>query len=327
VGRIKFEMLENYEMLENLRSGCKINLYLRVGGLRDSGLHELRSLILPLAEPHDKIEIRPAQGRPDGSVATLFMRDSAPEPIPDIDPENNTLTRAYAWFAEQTSFAPALDITVYKGVPHGAGLGGGSADAAALLLFLRGRAARAGCLAGVPLRDEDFVRAAAQVGSDVPFFLRNIPALISGIGDSVKAAPCPFPAFILLLLCPRVRVSTAWAFSELDRRRSAASLPDPTRPTDTAADAANPEADAAPYINDFEDIVFARYPQLAEYRAVLESFGAMQARMSGTGSAIFGIFRTKKSAAAAAEALAGRGCSVYMQQLPQHFQGKHGAGV
>jgi 4-diphosphocytidyl-2-C-methyl-D-erythritol kinase len=318
-----------------------------VGALQACGLHELNSFMLPLAEPHDEIAVRTARGRPEGSVTTRFIAASG-QPIADINTENNTLTRACACFAERTGFAPSLDITVRKGVPHGAGLGGGSADAAALLRLLRRKAARAGCADAV--RDEAaFVRIAAQTGSDVPFFLRNAPARVSGVGDIVEAAPNPFPSLFLLLLCPDLRVSTAWAFSELDRRRGIGGLPgfetSPFRetPLDARQKAGHTfpvpppfregqitrrtEAEATSsggqsrmrietYINDFEDIVFARYPELGEFRAALESFGAVQARMSGTGAALFGLFRTKKSAVAAARALAGRGCSVYMQQLP-----------
>jgi 4-diphosphocytidyl-2-C-methyl-D-erythritol kinase len=331
---------------ERLRSGCKINLGLKIGALRASGLHEVNSLMLPLAEPHDEIVVQAARDMPEGSATTRFLRAPGGKPIPDIDATGNTLTRAYAWFAERTGFAPALDITVYKGVPHGSGLGGGSADAAALLLFLRGKAARAGCPAGAS-DEEAFVRAAAQTGSDVPFFLRNVPSRISGVGDIVEAVPDPFPSFVVLLLCPELRISTAWAFSELDRQRSAAL----SRP---AASSAVPYTDgheipvvpytdvhksssalytdghetpAALYANDFEDVVFARYPQLGELRAALDAHGAVQARMSGTGSAIFGLFRNEKSAAAAARALAGRGCNVYRQRLPRHPRDKHDAGV
>jgi 4-diphosphocytidyl-2-C-methyl-D-erythritol kinase len=299
---------------ENLRSGCKINLGLRVGALRAFGLHEVSTLMLPLAEPHDEIVIQAARGMPESSVTTRFLRASGREPVPDMDAADNTLTRAYAWFAERTGFAPALDITVRKGVPHGAGLGGGSADAAALLLFLREKAARAGIPAG-SLEEEAFVRAAAQPGSDIPFFLRNAPSRISGVGDVVEVVPDPFPSFAVLLLCPEPRISTAWAFRELDRQRSAALL----RP-----DASSPVTDAAPsYANDFEAVVFARYPQIGELRDALEALGAVRARMSGTGSAVFGLFRTEKSAATAAERFADSGCNIYIQQLSRRPRGEH----
>ncbi|MDR1685362.1 MAG: hypothetical protein LBR82_02785 [Desulfovibrio sp.] len=337
-----------------LRSGCKVNLRLRIGGLQACGLHELSSFMLPVAEPHDEISVHTARGRPAGSVTTRFL-SAYGQPLPDIDTENNTLTRACACFAERTGFAPALDITVRKGVPHGAGLGGGSADAAALLLFLRREAGCAGC-ADALREEEALVRVAAQTGSDVPFFLRNVPARVSGVGDIVEAAPNPFPSFVLLLLCSDLRISTAWAFSELDRLRGIRTVPEADHerlPRETpsgcargnaapqhSADLRNSASASGPsahrvhpesadgkafaacddpdslYINDFEDIVFARYPKLGEYRAALDSFGAVQARLSGTGATIFGLFRTKKSAATAARALAGSGCSVYMQQLP-----------
>ena len=113
-----------------LRIGCKVNLTLRITGVRPNGWHELDTVFLPLAEPSDTLRLAL---RPGGGLA-LHCAEAG------IDPENNTLTKAYRLFAEASGFRPGVDAVLEKGIPHGAGLGGGSADAAALLGWLNARA-------------------------------------------------------------------------------------------------------------------------------------------------------------------------------------------
>ena len=105
-----------------LRIGCKVNLTLRITGVRPNGWHELDTVFLPLAEPSDTLRLAL---RPGGGLALHCAE-------PGIDPENNTLTKAYRLFAEASGFRPGVEAVLEKGIPHGAGLGGGSADAAVL---------------------------------------------------------------------------------------------------------------------------------------------------------------------------------------------------
>lgn len=113
-----------------LRIGCKVNLTLRITGVRPNGWHELDTVFLPLDEPSDTLRLAL---RPGGGLALHCAE-------PGIDPENNTLTKAYRLFAEASGFRPGVEAVLEKGIPHGAGLGGGSADAAALLGWLNARA-------------------------------------------------------------------------------------------------------------------------------------------------------------------------------------------
>ena len=113
-----------------LRVGCKINLTLRITGVRPNGWHELDTVFVPLPEPHDTLRLVPDEG------SGLTLRCDTP----GIDCADNTLTKAYRLFAEATGFRPGVEARLVKGIPHGAGLGGGSADAAALLGWLNGRA-------------------------------------------------------------------------------------------------------------------------------------------------------------------------------------------
>ena len=154
-----------------LRIGCKVNLTLRITGVRPNGWHELDTVFLPLAEPSDTLRLAL---RPGGGLA-LHCAEAG------IDPENNTLTKAYRLFAEASGFRPGVDAVLEKGIPHGAGLGGGSADAAALLGWLNARAPE-------PLPLPELVGLAARIGADVPFFLYNVPCRASGIGT---ARPVP----------------------------------------------------------------------------------------------------------------------------------------
>ena len=305
----------------SLRAGCKINLYLHVGEKRADGYHELESLFLPLEEPHDILEIRPLTGVPEGTVRAAFFRAFEPHaPLPDIDPERNTLTQAAAWHAGLTGFSPALDIRVRKGIPHGAGLGGGSADAAALLLWLRERAALAGAtLPPFPRFLED----ASRIGADVPFFLQNIPALASGVGEKLVPAIPPYAGCTPLLLCPSLRIATAWAFAALDAQRDKQGDAHrveknmPSGLTSEGTRAKSSFAEAPGWGNDFEPIVFAAYPELARLHGRLLESGAVEARMSGTGSSLFGVYREEKIARNTAKTLARDGCSVYIQRLPK----------
>lgn len=268
--------------------------------------------------------------------------------VPGIDPERNTLTRAYDWYASRTGFAPALGIRVKKNIPHGAGLGGGSSDAAALLLYLQKEAALAG---HAPLGREELLAGSATVGADVPFFLLGTAARATGIGEKLVPTANPFAGYFLVLVCPDVAVSTAWAFNALDELRAE------TASRETAGDENSHPAGCrnsdesdrfsgfcgskeqkseknrtggltsaghqATYDfacgrlpgNDFEDLVFTRLPLLARLRARLCAAGAEVARMSGTGSSIFALFRDGNDAEEAAKALASDGYRVYTQAI------------
>jgi len=297
----------------SLRAGCKINLYLHVGMRLPNGYHTLESLFLPLAQPHDILEVRPLAGASQGLARTSFVTACEQErPISGIDPRHNTLTRAAAWHAEQTGFRPALDIRVRKGIPHGAGLGGGSSDAAALLLWLREQAALAG--ADLPPFPR-FLESAAAIGADVPFFLQGKPALAEGIGEKLRPAANPYAGYFLLLLCPGLAVSTSWAFAALDRERGEKNPPGGL--TSEGSQARSSLARALKQGNDFEPVVFAAYPELERLYGQLLQSGAAQARMSGTGSSLFGLYREEKIAREAAKMLARDGLSVYIQRLPE----------
>lgn len=331
---------------DTIRTGCKINVFLRVLRRREDGYHDIESLFLPLDEPHDEIHVGLSPAAPPGTARCAFFatdaKNVAPRRLEGIDPEKNTLTRACALFAEASDFAPALDIRVIKGVPQGAGLGGGSANAAALLLHLQMKAALAGA---APLSAGALSALAARVGADVPFFLFGSPALVSGIGERLAACASPFPGRYLVLVCPGVSVSTPWAFDALDQRREAlgrtqqvafskkapecdafapggfcvgGEMPQkksPAQLTSGAARATTAPAWAHDFQNDFEEVVFAAFPEIARLYGILCGTGAELVRMSGTGASLFAVYKEKNIAASTAKILAKENASVYTQRL------------
>lgn len=268
---------------ETVHAGCKINLFLFITGRLPNGYHELSTLFLPVPQPQDTLVFSPA----DRDFGIRVRCD-----VEGIDPEHNTLTRAYELYAEAANFAPAVDVELVKGIPHGAGLGGGSSDGAQVLLWLQRHAPR-------PLPDETLHALAARVGADVPFFLLNRPCLAEGIGERLSEVKSGVEGWSCVLVCPREKVNTAWAYAAWDAERASFSLTEKRK-----ADKNNRSSCQSFYgMNDFESVVFAAHPSLAALKARLLEGGADIAGMSGSGSTLFGLFRDSGRAAQAAEAL------------------------
>ena len=266
-----------------LRSGCKVNLTLFITGRRSDGMHELESLFWPIQEPYDTLILKPGE-----AGSGIRVRCSHP----DVDEKQNTLIMAWQAFKKVRHEAADLQITLHKGVPSGAGLGGGSADAASLLLWLNSRMR-------IPLSSAELAEVALHIGADVPFFLINAPCMARGVGEQLT--PLPYLAdqlhgWKLLVLCPDVQVSTPWAYAAWDAAQHAASSNDLTKsqPVDSnfipSTDSA--VASGLPFCpqNAFEPVVFHRFPELAELKARLLASGAAAAVMSGSGASLCGLF-------------------------------------
>lgn len=281
-----------------LTCGCKVNLGLRITGVREDGYHLLDSLFWPLPEPHDTLEVatRPGSG--------ITVRLDA-----DFDPADNTLTKAHAAFAAAVPDAPGVDLRLTKRIPMGAGLGGGSADAACLLRWLNTQVAQ-------PLDDNALAAVALKVGADCPFFLRDRPCRVQGIGEIITPYTGPAPAEELLLVCPDVGVSTVWAYrrhDELLRGQGHGQGQGLTKAAVAASNHNSFPADAL-LVNDLEPAVFGRYPQLAAIKAQLLELGARAACMSGSGASILGLF-AKGGAQAAQAAFARQDMRAYAMPL------------
>jgi len=280
---------------------CKVNLRLAVGARRADGYHDIDTFFLPLPEPADAFYIR----RFDEPGDIDFTCSD-----PELETDDNLVVRAYRTFAAATGFSPRLEVGLKKRIPHGAGLGGGSSDAATMLRYLNDRAGPA------TLTEAALSRLALTLGADVPFFLLDGPALASGVGE--RLAPCDpgLAGWYAAVVCPTSRVKTAWAYAALDAAR--------TFPTKlggeflTSVFEANKRSfcvTGAPLRNDFEPVVFAAHPELGRVKERLLALGAAGALLSGTGSAVFGLFRQRHTAALALAELSGNGPRTFLAPL------------
>jgi 4-diphosphocytidyl-2-C-methyl-D-erythritol kinase len=274
-----------------VRAHAKVNLDLRVLGAREDGYHELRTVFQSI-ELHDVLTCVPRPGP--------FALESRTTAIP-LD-ASNLVWKAAArlWTALGLADEPRdLLITIEKHIPMAAGLGGGSADAAAALVAL------ARLWGGAPLsllRD-----VAAAIGSDVPFFLSGGTALGLGRGEEIYPL-VDLPVHWVVIVRPPFGVSTAEAYTWHDEDRAAGlketrepqvlPVPWPSR--------------AAQMVNDLEPPVVRRHPEITEIKAALRAAGAGAASMSGSGSAVFGLFRSRAAAARALGPLATGGARTHL---------------
>ncbi len=301
-----------------LTAGCKVNLGLRITRVRPDGYHELDSLFLPLDEPADQLELTVL---PDAAPGIDVSCDAA-----ILDPADNTLTKAYNAYCRASALPPpALRIRLHKGIPSGAGLGGGSSDAAALLRWLNANSP-------APLAPEALAHVALRVGADVPFFLRGGPCRVRGIGEILEPACVELPGTSLLLVCPEERVSTPWAYRAYDAL-AATKVPETgggdltnaamqangtalsTMPDiRTAATFCFRRCHALAMRNDLEEAVAREYPVISTVRQTLTRYGAWAVVMSGSGSAVVGLIAAERAEEARA-ALTGDGWRTYVQTL------------
>ena len=252
-----------------MRTLAKINLDLRVLHKRTDGYHEVRTVFQTISLA-DTLEIEVRRGR------TRIEIDSD---IPD-----NLMVRAANLVLEATKAAAHIKFRLSKRIPMGGGLGGGSSDAAAVLLALPALLKKQ-----IPL--EKLTELAAQLGSDVPFFLLGGTA--AGLGRGTDLYPLPdIPPLPTLLVAPGLQVSTAEAYRAL-RRELTIELHSSTMSNFQAfvwRVASRLPARQWGSVNDFESVVFPQHPQLESIREKLWSLGARPALMSGSGSTLFGIF-------------------------------------
>jgi 4-diphosphocytidyl-2-C-methyl-D-erythritol kinase len=267
-----------------LRSHAKVNLDLRVGGRRADGYHELRTVFQTISLA-DTIEIDYRQGRTKVELAS--------------DPEipGNLILKAADLVLEATGATGRFTIRLRKRIPLGGGLGGGSSNAAAILLALP-------VLTRKRLPLEQAMELAARLGSDVPFFLLGGTAAALGRGAELYPLP-EGPAWPLAVVTPGVPISTPAAFQALNRELTNG-VPSPIINSFQAfvwrLGSFSPGEDWG-CVNDFESVVFPQYPQLESIKGKLLELGARPSLMSGSGSTVFGVFRGRELRDRAAAAL------------------------
>jgi 4-diphosphocytidyl-2-C-methyl-D-erythritol kinase len=255
---------------------AKLNLGLRVLYRRPDGYHELRTVFQTVSLA-DRLDIAFTPSR-----ATRIEIEGTP------DIADNIVERACLLVLEAIKIHADVRFTIKKNIPMGAGLGGGSSNAAAVLLALPVLAGKA--LSGKILPPDRLLAIAAELGSDVPFFLHGGTAL--GLGRGEELYPLPDRSATRgLLVVPRVHSSTAEAYRDLSPTLTSIQLQNKLFKFQQEIWRASAEGDvAAVDENDFEEVVFARHPELKRIKQRLCHFGAKHAAMTGSGSAVFGVF-------------------------------------
>jgi 4-diphosphocytidyl-2-C-methyl-D-erythritol kinase len=247
---------------------CKINLGLHVLGRRADGYHDLATIFLPVADMTDELEVESAvEVR---MVQTGLALDNAPA--------DNICLRAWQVMHDEYGIPP-VEIRLTKRIPFGAGLGGGSADAAFTLRMLNEMFA-------LGLDDARLERYAARLGADCAFFVKNRPAYATGIGDQLEELELRIPNFEIKIEIPEgEHVSTKEAYAGIDNSTFLiphSSLKEAVRrPIEEWRDF---------IVNDFEASVFPAHPAIAALKEDMYRRGALYASMTGSGAAVFGIF-------------------------------------
>ncbi len=266
---------------------CKINLGLNVVARRTDGYHDLETVFYPIPLT-DALSIKKMdEDFPSATPCDLkvtFPVDNMDEKqkklLTTLDEEKNLVVKAYRLLAEDYSL-PRIHIHLCKRIPSQAGLGGGSADAAFMIRMLDERFR-------LNMGNAEMERYAARLGADCAFFITAEPAFAIGIGDVLEPADKEtgnLSGYYIAIVKPDIAISTAEAFAGITPRKPQKCCKEIVRqPIDTWKEE---------LINDFEAPIFAKHPEIAQRKQTLYELGAAYAQMSGSGSAVYGIFRNR----------------------------------
>lgn len=253
-----------------LLAPAKLNLWLKVTGKRPDGYHELDTLMCPVSL-FDELELETT----DVPGIRLTVTNRLHQQIPAD--KSNLAYRAAECFYKQLKRMPLLDIKLDKHIPAGAGLGGGSSNAASVLYGLNELHDR-------PFAPRKLAQIALSLGADVPFFLRQAPARATGIGEILEPVP-PLPPLIAVIIYPGFSVSTAQIYQNLKMPLTN----DPKHSICSPAKMVAPFNLRQKHQNDLETAALALYPEITEAKAALTRAGFKFVLMSGSGSAVFGL--------------------------------------
>jgi 4-diphosphocytidyl-2-C-methyl-D-erythritol kinase len=277
---------------------AKVNLRLEISAPRDDGYHPVETVLQTLDLADDlRLSVRA-----DDQVTLELTGVPSGALGPDADNlavrAADAMRRALAACGRQ---APGVTIHLHKRIPHGAGLGGGSSDAAAVLRGMNE-------LLGRPFDTGDLLPIAAHLGSDVPFLVLDRPrALAWGRGEKTLGLPA-LPVRPVLIAVPREPIATGWAYRALDAHRDSLGSHSSHSGAPSIASATEGtvwEGVAARAHNDFEGALFLLRPDLGRIKKILEGAGARPALLSGSGSALFGVFEDDDGVARAEAAVSG----------------------
>ncbi|MCQ2257267.1 MAG: 4-(cytidine 5'-diphospho)-2-C-methyl-D-erythritol kinase [Bacteroidaceae bacterium] len=248
---------------------AKINIGLNVVEKRPDGYHNLETVFYPITL-QDALEIKELEE----NVPVCGYKLKVMGTVLDGSPDDNLVVRAYKLLRDEYHLPP-VSIGLYKHVPTGAGLGGGSSDAAFTIKTLNERF-------NIGLTDEKMEEYCAQLGADCAFFIKDKPVFATGIGNEFHPIDINLSNKQLVLVKPDIFVSTKDAYAKVNVHRPEVSLPELlSQPVETWKDTV---------VNDFEASVFTKYPEIAAIKDEMYDLGAVYASMSGSGSSVFGIF-------------------------------------
>ncbi len=245
-------------------ANAKINIGLQIVGKRDDGYHLINTVFYPVRQLTDIVEV--IKSNYEDLVQTGYFLN--------IPKEQNLAYKAYKILADDFNLPPVM-IYLHKMIPFGAGLGGGSSDAATVLKLTSE-------LFGLDLPVQKLKEYAARLGADCVFFIENKPSYATGIGDKMEPVKLNLELYNIVIVKPDFSISTKEAYS----------LVRPSEPQfDLRQIGSLPIEQWKDYVvNDFEKFLFDKYPQLAKIKQELYDLGALYASLSGSGSAVFGIF-------------------------------------
>lgn len=244
---------------------CKINIGLYIERKRDDGFHDIKTVFYPV-KFNDTLEVKKAEG--NFTSMEIFGL-----PI-EGEISNNLCIKAYNLLHRDFSLPP-VKIELLKKIPTGAGLGGGSSDAVSTLKILNE-------IFELNLSKNQLYKYANKLGSDCAFFIENKPLLASGRGDVLREIDFSLKGYSIVLMKPNIKVDTSWAYKLIKPRNTSSDLLNLIKsPAENWKNSIS---------NDFEEVVFKYFPVIGNLKEMLYSKGAIYASMSGSGSAVFGIF-------------------------------------
>ena len=246
-----------------LHPNCKINIGLRVVRKREDGYHDLETIFYPVYGLHDELEV-------DIADEFAFLQDGIEV---DCLPTDNLIYKVYQRMQEHFPQIGNVRIRFKKNIPFGAGLGGGSSDAAHMAIALNE-------LFQLGLTQKQLAEEVRPLGADCPFFIYNTPCYAEGIGDKLTPISLDLSGMRLVMIKPDCGVSTKEAYAGIKPKGSSELFKVVQNGSELFKVATN----------DFEDTVFVAHPEIAEIKQRLLDAGAVYAAMSGSGSTVFGLF-------------------------------------
>ena len=257
---------------------CKINIGLRVVRKREDGYHDLETIFYPVYGLHDELEVNRVSGigNRESGVGFSFIQEGL---AVDCPAEDNLIIKCYQRMQAKYPQIGDVRIRFKKNIPFGAGLGGGSSDAAHMAIALNE-------IFALGLTREQLAEEVRPLGADCPFFIYNTPCYAEGIGDKLTPISLDLSGLRLIMIKPNCGVSTREAYSGIIRHPEVEG-----QIKQALNEGLSLEVMHSLLINDFEKTVFPLHPEIAEIKQRLLDAGAVYAAMSGSGSTVFGLFQ------------------------------------